>query len=260
MPDEPLLEVRNLSKTYFRRRWLRAPLPATQALTGISFTLEPAFTLAIIGASGSGKSTLARCLTQFETPTSGEILFKGLPLSPYRRLGIQLIFQNPAASLNPRFTAAGIVEEPLVIQQSGTPAERRERAVAALGLVGIPSSALAKRAHQFSGGERQRLAIARALVAEPSILILDESFNGLDPGLACQVADLLGELQSSLGISYILISHDLTLVTGLSDDIAVMHNGAIVEFAPTATLMRHPEHPQTRDLVASAHILEGPAA
>ena len=125
MPAEPLLRVRDLSKTYFHRRWLAAPRPAMVALAGVSFTLERGRTLAVVGASGSGKSTLARCLTQFETPTGGEILFEGSPLSPHRRLDIQLIFQQPAASLNPRFTAAEIVEEPLVIQRAGTGAERR---------------------------------------------------------------------------------------------------------------------------------------
>ena len=181
MPADPLLRVRDLSKTYFRHRWLRSPQPVTLALAGVSFTLERARTLAVIGASGCGKSTLARCLTQFETPTGGEILFEGCPLSKDRRLETQLIFQQPAASLNPRFTAAEIVEEPLVIQHAGTRTERRERAAAALELTGIARAALGKRAHEFSGGERQRLAIARAIVAQPKLLILDESFSGLDP-------------------------------------------------------------------------------
>ena len=137
MPVEPLLRVRELSKTYFRRRWLTPPQPTTFALAGVSFRVERGRTLAVIGASGSGKSTLARCLTQFETPTGGEILFEGRPLSPDRRRDIQLIFQQPAASLNPRFTAAEIVEEPLVIERRGTVGERRERAAAALALTGI---------------------------------------------------------------------------------------------------------------------------
>jgi ABC-type glutathione transport system ATPase component len=260
MPDDPLLRVCQLSKTYFRRRWLGSPRPATAALAGVSFSLDRARTLAIVGASGSGKSTLARCLTQFETPTAGEILFEGRPLSPRRRLDIQLIFQQPAASLNPRFTAAEIVEEPLVIQRRGTAAVRRRRAASALELTGIARASLGKRAHQFSGGERQRLAIARALVAEPKLLILDESFNGLDAALATQIATLLTSLQQRLGIAYILISHDLTLVAGLAHDIAVMDHGVIVEYAPSATLMSQPRHPRTCELIAAAHTLEGPRA
>ncbi len=258
MPADPLLRVRDLSKTYFRRRWLGPPRPTTAALSAVSFTLDRARTLAVIGASGSGKSTLARCLTQFETPTAGEILFEGRALSPLRRLDIQLIFQQPATSLNPRFTAAEIVEEPLVIQRRGTAVERRERAASALELTGIARAALGKRAHEFSGGERQRLAIARALVVEPKLLILDESFNGLDPWLAAQVAGLLSSLQERLGIAYILISHDLTLVAGLAHEIAVMEHGAIIEHAPTAALMSQPRHPQTRELIAAALALEGP--
>src|ERR1017187_8541657 len=258
MPGDPLLRVRDLSKTYFRRRWLGSPQPATAALAGVGFTLDRARTLAVIGASGSGKSTLARCLTQFETPTSGEILFEGRPLSPQRRLDIQLIFQQPAASLNPRFTAAEIVEEPLDIQHRGTGAERRRRAASALELTGIARSALGKRAPQFSGGERQRLAIARAIVAQPKLIVLDESFNGLDPSLAAQIAALLGSLQQRLGVAYILISHDLTLVAGLAHEIAVMERGAIVEYAATASLMSQPRHPHTRELIAAALALEGP--
>ena len=258
MPADPLLRVRDLSKTYVRRRWLAPPLPATAALAGVSFSLDRGRTLAVIGASGSGKSTLARCLTQFETPSGGEILFEGRPLAPERRLDIQLIFQQPAASLNPRFTAAEIVEEPLVIQRRGTGAVRRERAAAALELTGIARASLGKRAHEFSGGERQRLAIARALVAEPKLLILDESFNGLDASLAAQVATLLTGLQERLGIAYILISHDLTLVAGLAHEIAVMEHGAIVEHGLTTTLMSQPHHAHTRELIAAALALEGP--
>jgi ABC-type glutathione transport system ATPase component len=258
MPAEPLLRVRELSKTYFHHRWPAAPRPAMVALAGLSFTLERGRTLAIVGASGSGKSTLARCLTQFETPTGGEILFEGSPLSPQRRLDIQLIFQQPAASLNPRFTAAEIVEEPLVIQRAG--AGRRERAALALELTGIARAALGKRAHEFSGGERQRLAIARALVSEPKVLILDESFNGLDVTLAAQIAALLTDLQQRLGVAYIFISHDLQLVAGLADEIAVMDRGTIVEHGPTPTLMSQPRHAQTRTLIAASVALEGPRA
>ena len=257
MRGEPLLCVRDMAKTYYRRRWFGPAVAATVPLAGVSFSLERGRTLAIVGPSGSGKSTLARCLAQFETPTGGEILFEGRRLSRDRRLEIQLIFQQPAASLNPRFTAGETVEEPLAIQGSGTAATRRERARAALELTGIARTALGKHAHEFSGGERQRLAIARALVAEPKVLILDESFNGLDAALAGQIAGLLRDLQARLGIAYLLISHDLRLVAALADEIAVMEQGAFVEYAPAAALMEHPQHPRTRELIAATLALEG---
>jgi ABC-type glutathione transport system ATPase component len=212
-------------------------------LCDVSFTLGRGVTLGIVGASGSGKSTLARCVAGFETLSSGEIRFAG------ERREVQLIFQQPAASLNPRFSAAEIVEEPLVIQHRGTAAERRERAAAALELVGIARGALGKGAHQFSGGERQRLAIARTLVVEPKLIVLDESFNGLDSALSAQIGSLLTELQQRLGLSYILISHDLDLVSGLAGEIAVMDGGRMIERAATATLMSAPRHPRTRELI-----------
>jgi len=257
---DPLLDVRDLTRLYHRRRWFGPPALAHTALDGVSFTLERGQTLAVIGPSGSGKSTLARCLAQFESPTSGRILFEGSPLSPSRRLEIQLIVQQPAASLNPRFTAAEIVEEPLVIQGIGTSSERRERAARALELTGIARAALSKRSHEFSGGERQRLAIARAVVGEPKLLILDESFNGLDPGLAAQIVALLGDLQERLGVAYLLISHDLTLVAGIATEIAVMEAGRIVEHAPAAILTSRPGHPRTRELLLASRALEGGAA
>jgi ABC-type glutathione transport system ATPase component len=256
MLAEPLLRVRELSKTYFRCRWPKRPQPTTFALAGVSFSVERGRTLAVIGASGSGKSTLARCLTQFETPTSGEISFEGSPLSPDRRRDIQLIFQQPAASLNPRFTAAEIVEEPLVIERRGTSAARRERAASALALTGIARAALGKRAHEFSGGERQRLAIARALVVGPKLLILDESFSGLDPALAGQVTALLRALQGLLGIAYILISHDVRQVGEMADEIAVMEHGAIIEQGAAGNLMGAPRHPRTRELIAASRVIE----
>jgi peptide/nickel transport system ATP-binding protein len=230
MSAEVLLTVQELRKHY----------GAVVALAGVSFTLARGATLGIVGASGSGKSTLARCVAGFDTPASGEIQFAG------EKLQMQLIFQQPAASLNPRFTAAEIVEEPLVIQRRS-----KSAAAEALAMVGIGRDALRKRADQFSGGECQRLAIARALVLEPKLLILDESLNGLDPVLSAQVCCLLKELQQRLGLSYIVISHDLDLVAGLAGEIAVMESGRIVEMAPTKVLLTAPQHPHTRDLIAA---------
>ena len=229
-----LLTVRGLSKRY----------GSVAALAGVSFTGGCGETLGVVGASGSGKSTLARCVAGFDAPSAGEIEFAG------DRLQAQLIFQQPASSLNPRFTAAEVVEEPLVIQ-----GREKSRAAEALAMVGIGRDALGKRADQFSGGESQRLAIARALVVEPKLLILDESLNGLDPALCAQVCELLRELQRRLELSYIVISHDLDLVAGLADNIAVMEAGRIVEMAPTQVLMTAPRHPHTRELIAATAAL-----
>jgi peptide/nickel transport system ATP-binding protein len=234
-----ILSVRDLSKHY----------GSLTALSGVTFAVACGSALAIVGASGSGKSTLARCLAGFEAPDSGEIDFAG------DRLQIQLIFQQPAASLNPRFTAAEIVEEPLLIQRRGSPAERFERAAQTLELVGIARSALGKRAHQFSGGERQRLAIARSLVLDPKVLILDESLNGLDPSLILQISTLLANLQQRIDLTCILISHDLQLVAGLATHIAVMESGRLVEFGLAGVILTEPRHPHTRELVTATRML-----
>jgi peptide/nickel transport system ATP-binding protein len=236
MSTAPLLEVRALSKTYLRQ--------TRPALHHVSFTLPRETTFAIVGPSGSGKSTLARCLAGFEEPSSGEIRFHG-------RGRIQLIFQQPADSLNPRFTAAEIVEEPLVIQRL----KRGGAAGRAMELVGLPAAALGRRAHEFSGGERQRLAIARALVLEPELLILDEAFAGLDPGIEQQIAALLRQLRQRIGLSYILISHDLALAAELADEIAVMEEGGIVEQGAARELLTGARHKLTRELVAAARAL-----
>jgi ABC-type dipeptide/oligopeptide/nickel transport system ATPase subunit len=239
VPDEPLLAVDHLSKTY---------VAGTAALKDVSFSLDTGCALAIVGPSGSGKTTLARCLAHLETPTSGEFRFRGAPIA------IQLIFQQPAASLNPRFTAAQIVEEPLVIQRRA-PAERRERALRAIQQVGLSAAGLDRPSRRFSGGEQQRLAIARALVVEPKLLILDESLTGLDVDLQAQIVTLLRGLQSGLGIAYILISHDLALAATLAHEIAVLDRGSLIEQAPPAALLAAPRHPVTRELVSASKAL-----
>jgi ABC-type glutathione transport system ATPase component len=238
-----LLQVSGVTKVYPR---------STVALRGVSLTLSYGATLGLVGPSGCGKSTLARCIARWEVASSGDIAFDG------GRQRIQLICQQPAASLNPRFTAAEIVEEPLVIRKVA----KGDAAARALELVGLPANILGRRAYEFSGGERQRLAIARALVSEPKLLILDESFAGLDPGLQNQLAALLRGLQARLGLAYLLISHDLELVADLADEIAVMDAGEIVERGAAQQLMANARHPVTQRLIAAARALslEGPAA
>jgi peptide/nickel transport system ATP-binding protein len=263
MPSEPLLVVQGLSKTYVRKRWW-GKSTETVALRDVSFTIPRATTLGLVGPSGSGKSTLARCLTFFEEPSSGQIRLNGRTHVRAERRRIQLIFQQPGDSLNPRFTAAEIVEEPLVIGARRLKADGKQNCLPhqALELVGLPRAALSKRAHEFSGGERQRLAIARALVVEPPLLILDESFAGLDPALQDQIAALLRDLQQRLGLSYLLIAHDLSLVADLAHEIAVMEHGAIVERGPTRELLDGASHPLTHELITAAQTLslDGSAA
>ena len=243
MPSEPLLEVRALSKR-FRHS-------ARPALVNIGLSLNRGGTLGLVGPSGSGKSTLARCLAMFEEPDSGEILFEGRNLAHVSgrerarlRPAIQIVFQQPAAALNPRFTAQEIIAEPLLIQRQAAPLVCR-RAAEAMEQIGLPPAAASRPVLSFSGGERQRLALARALALEPKLLILDESFAGLDLSLRAQMVDLLTVARQRLGTAYILIAHDLRLVARFADDLAVMEDGAIVESGATAEVMAHPRHPRT---------------
>jgi len=233
MAEGPILAVRDLVKQY----------RGVEALGGVSFSLARGCFLGVVGLSGSGKSTLARCIAGFEAPTSGTI---------ERNAPVQLIFQQPAASLNPRFTAQEIVVEPLRIAGCRDRKLLAERAIAALQMVGLPESVLAARAHKLSGGERQRLATARALITDPGLLVLDESFAGLDLSVQAQVEALLLDLRARRSLSAILISHDLGAVARLSDEIAVMEAGSFVEYRRAADLLAAPEHPRTRELLAAA--------
>jgi peptide/nickel transport system permease protein len=218
MPGEPFLRITGLSKSY----------AAGPVLDDLSLTLEQGRILAIVGPSGSGKTTLARCLARFEPHDAGEIRIDGRDYRELPRTCAQLIFQQPAASLNPRLSAFEIVSEPLVIQGVGTRAERRKMAAEAMRAVGLDPAAMDKGAMEFSGGERQRLAIARALVVDPKLLVLDESFTGLDLSIQAQIGNLLLDLRANRGLTCILITHDLTTVARLADEIAVIDRGRIV--------------------------------
>jgi ABC-type glutathione transport system ATPase component len=240
------LAIEGLSKSFQGRPVLR----------DVSLTLEPARILAIVGASGSGKTTLARCLARFETPDAGEIRIDGRDLRMLPRTAVQLIFQQPAASLNPRFTAAEIVAEPLAIQNRIPRSDHFGMVHSAMSAVGLDPAASGRSALSFSGGERQRLAIARTLIVEPKLLILDESFASLDLSIQAQIADLLLDLRRR-GLACILISHDLTAVSRIADSIAVIDNGEIVEHATAAELLANPRHPASRNLVNANLVLSG---
>jgi peptide/nickel transport system ATP-binding protein len=262
--SETLLSVANLHKGYVQGGRLSRRRQQINALRGVGLELPVGSTLALIGASGSGKSTLARCLACLERPDSGEIRFEGIDLAklsrheliPFRRQ-IQLIFQDPGSSLNPRFTAVEIVSEPLLTIRPGRRTESAARALAMMELVGLPADGGQRLPHQFSAGQRRRLAIARALVIEPRLLILDEPLAGLDLPIQAQIVDLLTGLQARLSLTYLYISHDLSLVTQLADRVAVLHQGKIVEAAATSELMVNPQSPQAINLVSATLELSG---
>jgi peptide/nickel transport system ATP-binding protein len=236
----PIAEVSGATKSHHQRRLFTGTRHEVQALRSVDLRIERGTTLGLAGPSGCGKSTLARCIAGLEPLDTGKVLIdghdmtrlRGRALLPYRNQ-VQLIFQDSAAALNPRFTALDIVTEPLVIQREGTPHQQRDRAIELLSQVGLPTNRLQARAGEFSGGERQRLAIARALAVRPRLLILDEAFSGLDLDTRSLIATLLMTLQREQGLALLCISHDLEFLAELAPEIAVMHRGAIVEQGTT---------------------------
>jgi peptide/nickel transport system ATP-binding protein len=261
--SEPLVRVEHLSKHYVQRRPLTRTKFTVHALDDASLTIRRGTTLALIGESGSGKSTLARCLALLEKPSGGAIWFGGenlvglapKELFPFRRR-IQLIFQDPTSALNPRLSAAEIVAEPLAIQSEGTKAWRHRRALELMEQVGLPAQREHKRPLEFSGGQRQRLAIARALALEPELLILDEALSSLDLANQEILLQLLADLQAAHSLTYLHISHDLRLVSQCADEVAVMNERTIVEQKSAPELFANPEHPYTRELLAAMPSLE----
>lgn len=264
--DRPLLRVVNLRKSYVRRgRWARN-VCEVEPLRGVDLTLQHGRGLALIGASGSGKSTLARCLAGLEKPDSGEIRWVGQNLEQYGcsstfrdSARAQMVYQDPAWSLNPRLAASDIVSEPLLIARWGNRSERAERAANLMKMVGLSPDAGRRLPREFSGGQRRRLAIARALAVEPRLLILDEALAGLDLSTQAQIANLLLDLQAERALTYLWISHDLSLAARLAEQVAVMEQGRIVEAAPTAELFAHPQSRQARALLEATLALRGQA-
>jgi peptide/nickel transport system ATP-binding protein/oligopeptide transport system ATP-binding protein len=250
----PLVEAINLAKTYPSRDG-KGQL---KAVDGISLTLSPGETLGIVGESGSGKSTLARLLLRLIEPTSGTVHFMGddlRALAPdrlrVRRRDMQIVFQDPYASLDPRMRVADIIAEPLDIHGIGTKIERAERVKALLDLVGLGVEAAKRFPHEFSGGQRQRIGIARAVALEPKLIILDEPVSALDVSIQSQILNLLIDLKARLNLSYIFISHDLSVVRHVSDRVGVMYLGRLVELAPAEALFSSPRHPYTEALISA---------
>lgn len=258
-----VLRVRGLSKSYRRKgvEWRRTDFIV--AADEIEFEIFAGQTLVLVGSSGSGKSTVARCVTRLEKPDTGQIWLDGTDIAQLSsrelrtlRTKLQIVFQDAATSINPRFSAAEMIEEPLLVQGWGNRIERRVRAKELMQEVGLSAQWADRSAMDFSGGQRQRLAIARALAVRPRLLVLDEALSGLDLSTEAQIANLLLELQAAHSLAYLLISHDLALVTRLADMIAVMAGGKIIEQGPTIEIIANAVHAGTQALLASVKMAQ----
>jgi len=259
VPTAPLLQLEDVQMHFPVREglFLRSTR-SCRAVDGVSLQLPAGETLGLVGESGCGKSTLGKCIVRLHQPTAGRIRFEGTDLAalgqsalkPWRR-HLQMVFQDPVESLNARHTVGEIVAEPFVIHGEGDARERRERVLGLLEKVGLPAAAADRYPFEFSGGQRQRIGIARALALRPRLLVCDEPVSALDVSIQSQVLNLLLELQRELGLSYLFIAHNLAVVKHVSDRIAIMYLGRIVELAPAEDIYASPRHPYTRALLSA---------
>ena len=254
----PLVEVKNLVKHFERGGGFFRAKTVVKAVDDVSFVVNEGETFALVGESGSGKSTTGRCMLRLVEPTSGEVLFRGQNVLGYSsaqmraaRRDMQMVFQDPFSSLNPRMRAFTIVEEPLVIHSIGSKRERRERVAELFKLVGLDPAHLDRYPHEFSGGQRQRIGLARALALNPSFIIADEPVSALDVSIQAQVINLLMDLQEQLKLTYLFIAHDLRLVRHISTRVAVMYLGRIVEMGSTPEIFANAQHPYTKALLSA---------
>ncbi|MGZ2378690.1 dipeptide ABC transporter ATP-binding protein [Rhizobium leguminosarum] len=254
-----VLEGRDLARFYTVNRGLFKADATVKALNGVSFSLHSGKTLAVVGESGCGKSTLARLVTMIENPTSGELLIDGKPAhvgDRSLRSQVQIVFQNPYGSLNPRQKVGSILEEPLKINTNLDGAARRRKAEEMMARVGLRPEHYGRYPHMFSGGQRQRIAIARALMLRPKVLVLDEPVSALDLSIQAQVLNLLMDLQKEMGLAYLFISHGLSVVHHIADEVMVMYLGRPVETGPAAEVFARPRHPYTAALLSATPIAD----
>ncbi|MGV2169143.1 ATP-binding cassette domain-containing protein [Agrobacterium sp. 16-172Ci] len=258
-----VVEGKGITRDYHVPGGLFGGAKTVQALKGIDFTVERGKTLAIVGESGSGKSTLARIIALIDPASGGELKIEGKPVAIARRRPdtemrskVQMVFQNPYGSLNPRQKVGDVLMEPLVINTKIPASERRERAEAMLVKVGLGPEHFNRYPHMFSGGQRQRIAIARALMLNPALLVLDEPVSALDLSVQAQVLNLLADLQEEFELTYVFVSHDLSVVRYIADDVMVISKGVAVEQGTREELFADPKHPYTRQLFAATPITD----
>ena len=257
-----VVEGKNIVRDYHVPGSLTRRAKVVRAVKGISFSVDRGKTLAIVGESGSGKSTLARIIALIDPATEGELLIEGKPVDITRgltremRSKVQMVFQNPYGSLNPRQKIGDVLTEPLVINTDVPAAERRDRARAMLQKVGLMPEHYNRYPHMFSGGQRQRIAIARALMLNPSLLVLDEPVSALDLSVQAQVLNLLADLQDEMGLTYVFVSHDLSVVRYIADEVMVISEGEAVEQGPREAIFANPTHPYTRQLFAATPVTD----
>jgi oligopeptide/dipeptide ABC transporter ATP-binding protein len=257
---DPVLDVSDLVKHFpVQRGLLKKTVAHVKAVDGVSFSIAPGETLCLVGESGCGKSTVGKLVLRLIEPTAGEVRLEGTDITPLSaaamrpwRKRIQMVFQDPSASLNPRLTAGAIVGEPLENYAEVSASERRERVAALLRRVGLREDSMQKYPFEFSGGQKQRLGIARALALNPSVIVADEPVSALDVSVQAQVLNLLMDLQDDLGVAYLFVSHDLGVVEHIGHRVAVMYLGKIVEIAEKEALFADPQHPYTQALISAA--------
>ncbi|WP_299470939.1 dipeptide ABC transporter ATP-binding protein [uncultured Roseibium sp.] len=256
--QDTILEARNVGRNFTRGGGLFQQKTIVRAVDGVDMAVRRGETLAIVGESGCGKSTLARTLVRLLEPTNGEVLYEGndiahLPARDMRKLrkDLQFVFQDPFSSLNPRMTVGAIVEEPLTVHTNGSKAERQKKVVTLLQRVGLRASMADRYPHEFSGGQRQRIGIARALASDPKVIVADEPVSALDVSVQAQVINLLEDLKTEFNLTLILIAHDLAVIRHMSDRVAVMYLGEVVEIGDTETVYGAPRHPYTQALMRS---------